>query len=128
MGRKAVAFAITALWLGAAAAEAQMQPPTGAAANCPITRDQLATALKAAVKPSGGPSNGGLDNNEWGAVVNRDGNVCAVAFSGGTWKDQWLGSRPIKAPVPGMDRTLRRGPTHSGARPRREKSGPSPSR
>jgi hypothetical protein len=34
------------------------------------------------VKPSGGPSHGGLDNNEWAALVTRDGTVCAVAFSG----------------------------------------------
>ena len=95
MRRKAVALATAALCLGAGAASAQTQPPAAPAADCPITHDQLATALKAAVKPSGGPSNGGLDNNEWAAIVNRDGNVCAVAFSGASWKDQWLGSRPI---------------------------------
>ncbi len=95
MRRKAVALATAAFCLGAGAASAQTQPPAAPAADCPITHDQLATALKAAVKPSGGPSNGGLDNNEWAAIVNRDGNVCAVAFSGASWKDQWLGSRPI---------------------------------
>jgi hypothetical protein len=95
MGTKAVALFVAALCLGAGAALAQTQPPTGAASNCPVTRDQLATALKAAVKPSGGPSNGGLDNNEWAAIVNRDGNVCAIVFSGAKWQDQWLGSRPI---------------------------------
>jgi uncharacterized protein GlcG (DUF336 family) len=95
MSTKAAVFAFAAIWFGTGAAFAQTQPPTGAASNCPVTHDQLATALKAAVKPSGGPSNGGLDNNEWAAIVNRDGNVCAIAFSGATWKDQWLGSRPI---------------------------------
>jgi uncharacterized protein GlcG (DUF336 family) len=95
MRMKAAAVGLGALCLGAGAVHAQTQAPTSPASNCPVTRDQLVTALKAAVKPSGGPSNGGLDNNQWGAIVNRDGNVCAMAFSGGTWKDQWLGSRPI---------------------------------
>jgi uncharacterized protein GlcG (DUF336 family) len=92
---KAAAAALGALCLSAGAALAQAQPTTGPASNCPVTRDQLATALKAAVKPSGGPSNGGLDNHEWAAIVNRDGNVCAIVFSGAKWQDQWLGSRPI---------------------------------
>ena len=66
-----------------------------AAAPCPVNQDQLAKALKASVKPSGGPGNGGLDNNEWAAVVARDGSVCAIAFSGSKPEDQWLGSRAI---------------------------------
>jgi hypothetical protein len=49
------------------------------------------------VKPSGGPSNGGLDNNEWAALVTREGSVCAVTFSGEKPTDQWLGSRSIAA-------------------------------
>jgi uncharacterized protein GlcG (DUF336 family) len=67
------------------------------AANCPATHDQLTQALKASVKPSGGPGNGGLDNNEWAALVSRDGSVCAVTFSGSKPDDQWLGSRAIAA-------------------------------
>jgi len=67
------------------------------AADCPVTHDQLAEALKQSVKPSGGPGNGGLDNNEWAAVVARDGTVCAIAFSGAKPDDQWLGSRGIAA-------------------------------
>ena len=65
--------------------------------SCPVDHDQLADILKKSVKPSGGPSNGGLDNNEWAAVVNRDGMVCAVAFSGNNAGDQWPGSRAIAA-------------------------------
>jgi len=65
------------------------------AANCPIGYDKLTEALKATVKPSGGPGNGGLDNNEWAAVVARDGTVCAVTFSGKNVGDQWPGSRAI---------------------------------
>jgi len=67
------------------------------AADCPVTHDQLVDALKKSVKPSGGPGNGGLDNNEWAAVVTREGAVCAVAFSGAKPDDQWLGSRAIAA-------------------------------
>jgi uncharacterized protein GlcG (DUF336 family) len=68
-----------------------------AAADCPADHAKLEKALKASVKPSGGPSNGGLDNNEWAALVTRDGAVCAVAFSGDQPGDQWPGSRAIAA-------------------------------
>ena len=57
----------------------------------------LQDALKKSVKPSGGPSNGGLDLNMWGSVVDRDGTVCAVAFTGKERGDQWMGSRVISA-------------------------------
>jgi uncharacterized protein GlcG (DUF336 family) len=67
------------------------------AADCPATHDQLTQILKQSVKPGGGPGNGGLDNNEWAAVVARDGTICAVTFSGGKADDQWLGSRAIAA-------------------------------
>ena len=69
--------------------------PAFAQAPCPVTHDQLVKALKASVKPSGGPGNGGLDTNEWAAVVARDGSVCAIAYSGGKPEDQWPGSRAI---------------------------------
>ncbi|MBZ9799464.1 heme-binding protein [Mesorhizobium sp. ES1-4] len=55
------------------------------------------SALKANVRASGGPANGGFENNEWAAVVARDGTVCAVAFSGPTVDAQWPGSRLIAA-------------------------------
>jgi uncharacterized protein GlcG (DUF336 family) len=71
--------------------------PAAAAADCPADHDKLEKALKASVKPSGGPTNGGLDNNEWAALVNRDGAICAIAFSGGKPDDQWPGSRAIAA-------------------------------
>jgi hypothetical protein len=59
--------------------------------------EHLQTALQKSVKASGGPSNGGLDNNMWAAVVDRDGFVCAVVFSGESHGDQWPGSRVIAA-------------------------------
>lgn len=67
------------------------------AQHCPVSYDQLAQALKASVKASGGPSNGGLDNNEWAVVVSRDGTICAVTFSGQKPDDQWPSSRAIAA-------------------------------
>src|SRR4029078_7851033 len=53
--------------------------------------------LEGGVNPSGGPSNGGLDLNMWGSIVDVDGTVCTVAFTGKAFTDQWLGSRVISA-------------------------------
>jgi uncharacterized protein GlcG (DUF336 family) len=63
--------------------------------QCPVTYQQLATALHQSVHASGGPENGGLPVNEWAAVVDRAGAVCAVARSGAEAGDQWLGSHAI---------------------------------
>ena len=52
------------------------------------------TAQLSAVVGNGG--NGGLGNNMWATVVNRDGTVCAVARSGDLG-DQWPGSRVISS-------------------------------
>jgi hypothetical protein len=54
----------------------------------------LQTALDAAVSAGG---NGGLGFNMWGTLVAKDGTVCAVAFSGSQFTDQWLASRVISA-------------------------------
>ncbi len=45
----------------------------------------------------GAAKNGGLGNQEWAAIVNRDGIVCAIVFTGTTRADQWPGSRVIAA-------------------------------
>lgn len=60
-----------------------------------ITHESLRQALRASVKPCGGPSNGGLDNHMWAAVVDRTAIVRAVCFSGEALGDQWPGSRSI---------------------------------
>jgi uncharacterized protein GlcG (DUF336 family) len=39
----------------------------------------------------------GLNNQMWGTIVDRDGNVCAVAFTGINRGAQWPGSRVISA-------------------------------
>lgn len=68
------------------------------AADCSQLPDheKLKQALSAAVK-EGAEGNGGLGNHEWAAVVNRDGLVCAVVFSGPDRSAQWPGSRLIAA-------------------------------
>ena len=61
----------------------------------------LQSALIAAYGKSNDPDNnkfnGGFGLNMWGTVVNRDGIVCAVAFTGAERGDQWPGSRVISA-------------------------------
>lgn len=54
-------------------------------------------ALRAAVKEAQAASNAAFGLHMWAALVNRAGVVCAVAFSGDHWGDQWPGSRVIAA-------------------------------
>jgi uncharacterized protein GlcG (DUF336 family) len=54
------------------------------------------SSLQAALKSSVG-GNGGLGFNMWGTIVAQDGTVCAVAYSGPRYTDQWLASRVISA-------------------------------
>jgi uncharacterized protein GlcG (DUF336 family) len=70
-----------------------------ALADCSSLPDYgaLQKALTASVKPTGGPSNGGLDLNMWATTVDRDGVVCVVTMSGKDRGDQWPGSRVISA-------------------------------
>ena len=58
------------------------------------SHDQLRQALIAARM---NPDNGGLNHDMWGTIVDRDGIVCAVAFTGSDRGDQWPGSRVISA-------------------------------
>ena len=54
-------------------------------------------ALRQALSAAQGQENGGFGLEMWATVVNRDGVVCAVAFTGGNRGDQWPGSRVISA-------------------------------
>jgi uncharacterized protein GlcG (DUF336 family) len=54
-------------------------------------------ALKAALDAATAQETSGLNNHMWATVVNRDGVVCAVAFSGRNRAAQWPGSRVISA-------------------------------
>jgi uncharacterized protein GlcG (DUF336 family) len=55
------------------------------------------TALKNALIAARHQVNGGFNLDMWGTVVDRDGVVCAVAFTGLQRGDQWPGSRVISA-------------------------------
>lgn len=72
-----------------AAANASAQP---SCAQLP-THAQLKAALDTAVAAE----NSGLDLHMWATMVDRDGIVCAVAFSGANRGAQWPGSRVISA-------------------------------
>jgi uncharacterized protein GlcG (DUF336 family) len=81
------------LALGPAAA-ANAQPK----ADCSAVPDHatLRAALQGVLK-QGQEANTGLGNQQWAVVVNRDGLVCAVVFSGPERGSQWPGSRIIAA-------------------------------
>lgn len=53
--------------------------------------------LKNALEAARAQANGGFNLEMWATVVNRDGVVCAVAFTGDGRGDQWPGSRVISA-------------------------------
>ncbi len=55
------------------------------------------TALKSALATATFTEASGLNNQMWATVVNRDGVVCALAFSGANRGAQWPGSRVISA-------------------------------
>jgi uncharacterized protein GlcG (DUF336 family) len=78
-----------------AAAAASADSGHGRRADCRSlpTFSQLAAALSAAVQAE----TSGLNNQMWATIVNRDGIVCAVAFSGVDRGAQWPGSRVISA-------------------------------
>ncbi len=54
-------------------------------------------ALKAALAAATAAEASGLNNQMWATIVDRDGTVCAVAFSGANRGAQWPGSRVISA-------------------------------
>jgi uncharacterized protein GlcG (DUF336 family) len=75
-------------------------PPAAAAAAAPRGGCQglpSHAALKAALVAATQAETSGLNNHMWATVVNRDGVVCAVVFSGTTRGAQWPGSRVISA-------------------------------
>ena len=54
-------------------------------------------ALQSALAAATAAETSGLNNQMWGTIVDRDGVVCAVAFSGVNRGAQWPGSRVISA-------------------------------
>jgi len=84
-------LAFQCLWAGSTLLHGQ-----GSACRDLPNYTALQSALKTVVVQPGQP-NGGLDNNMWASIVNRDGEVCGVVFSGNERGDQWPGSRVISA-------------------------------
>src|SRR5437773_4587486 len=76
----------------AIAASPQNNQDSGACSNLPGF-----SALKAAIATATAAETSGLNNQMWATLVDRDGVVCAVAFSGVNRGAQWPGSRVISA-------------------------------
>ena len=55
------------------------------------------SALQSAIAKATSIETSGLNNQMWATIVDRNGNVCAVAFSGVNRGAQWPGSRVISA-------------------------------
>ncbi len=83
---------VTATLLSMTTAYAQ-----NAGSNAPCAGLPSHAALKTALTAARGQGNGGFNLDMWGTIVDRDGTVCAVAFTGTDRGDQWPGSRVISA-------------------------------
>jgi len=89
-----IAFVASAGLIALAAPRAAADPVDGAGACHGLPGH---TALKTALAAARRQMNGGFNLDMWATVVNRDGVVCAVAFTGSSRGDQWPGSRVISA-------------------------------
>lgn len=85
---RAIIFSATLLMASAANAVTPVNP-----CNEVPSHDEL----KAALKDARSKDNGGLNLDMWGTVVARNGQVCAVAYTGDAIDSQWPGSRVISA-------------------------------
>jgi uncharacterized protein GlcG (DUF336 family) len=71
---------------------AQARPDCSSLPNADLLRKTLQSVVR-----EGPNENGGMGNQEWAVVVNRDGVGCAVVFSGTNRSQEWPGSRVIAA-------------------------------
>ena len=92
-----VAGALTACALLADDKKGDNEGDNRSACNGLPSYSELKTALKSVAPGINNTVNGGLNNNMWATVVNRDGEVCAVVFTGADRQSQWPGSRVISA-------------------------------
>lgn len=88
--RKILSFAVPAFLFSCTIAAASDDSDCS---NLP-SHNELRKVLRQVVTAGG---NDGFGFNMWATTVNRDGVVCAVAFSGAERGDQWPGSRVISA-------------------------------
>jgi uncharacterized protein GlcG (DUF336 family) len=84
--------AIIALSLACIAGAAYADDGANGCGNLPGHR-----ALQAALEAATAAESSGLNNQMWATIVDRDGVVCAIAFSGANRGAQWPGSRVISA-------------------------------
>ena len=87
-----VAVLVLVMALVLTAGTARAQSPCGS-----LSVQAANAAVAGALRAAQGRSNGGFSLHMWATVVNRDGVVCAVAFTGNNRADQWPGSRVISA-------------------------------
>jgi len=86
-------FTVAALTCTSVTRLAHGEVPVAPGAGLP-KHEKLTAALKQVVTAG---DNGGFGLNMWATIVNRDGIVTAVTFSGTNRGDQWPGSRVISA-------------------------------
>ena len=89
---RALAAAVAASAFTASMASGQVAPAPNNCASLPGY-----TQLKAALTAATIAEKSGLNNQMWGTIVDRDGVVCAVAFTANDRTGQWPGSRVISA-------------------------------
>jgi uncharacterized protein GlcG (DUF336 family) len=97
LNRRTGAGLVALMALGATSIAAQTTTPTTTAPTVDCTELPSNADLKKALVAAQAQKNGGLGFQMWATVVNRDGFVCAVAYSGANRGDQWPGSRVISA-------------------------------
>jgi uncharacterized protein GlcG (DUF336 family) len=93
--RRTAAVIVAAISMTASAyaqAPAGKQAPANGCGSLPKYAE-----LKAALAAATSAETSGLNNQMWGTIVDRDGIVCAIAFSGKSRDSQWPGSRVISA-------------------------------
>src|SRR5262249_1016952 len=99
-----VPILVTIMWLVVGAASADAQVPDNEHMKAPDNEHMSGCSalpswseLKAALTAAVAQNNGFLKNNMWGTIVDRDGVVCAVAFTGEDRTKQWPASRLLSA-------------------------------
>ena len=95
--RKAVRLGIAACGLAALAACGENNLTGLLTVDLNLSRIAGFDQLKAALVQARNEANGGFNLDMWAAVVDRNGLVVAVVFTGATATDQWPGSRVIAA-------------------------------
>ena len=89
-------FSMSAILLALAAPAGAQQSAKQVSSNgCPALPKYA--ELKAALVAATSAETSGLNNQMWATIVDRDGVVCVVAFSGPARDSQWPGSRVISA-------------------------------